>query len=353
MRVRTRPVSVSNRGVSNGRCRSLSMSIILARRVAIASFIAASLGVSTAAAAAPSGESFPQRPLRFVSPFAAGGTSDVIGRLIATRFAEDLGQYVVVENRPGAGGRIGNAYVAHATPDGHTLLVASGAFTAIASVGAKLTYDSLQDFSWIGRVVRYPLVILSNPNSPLTSTEALIERARQQPGKLNYGSVGVGSGFQLAAELFNAMARTEIAHVPYKGSNELSAEVIGGRLDIAYNTIITAYPHVRSGRLRALAVTSLDFNPLIPKTPPVAHTLPGYEMTSFMGLAAPRKTPRPTIARLHQSLTRALAHEEVQSALRGQGGSVDPAGPGVMDRYVAEEIVKWTRLANERAIRIP
>lgn len=322
------------------------------QRFAFASCIVSALS-SSAVDAAQSGETFPQRPLRFVSPFAAGGTSDIIGRLIATRFADDLGQNVVVENRPGAGGRIGNAHVAHATADGHTLLVASGAFTAIASVGAQLTYDSLRDFAWVGRAVRYPLVILSHPGSPLLTTEALIDHARRQPGKLNYGSVGVGSGFQLAAELFNAMARTEIAHVPYKGSNELTSEVLGGRLDIAYNTIITAYPHVKTGRLHAIAVTSTDFNPLLPKTPPVAHTVPGYEMTSFMGLAAPRKTPRSSVMRLHRSLTRALAHTEVGSALLSQGGSIDPLAPDEMDRYVADEIAKWTRLANDRSIRIP
>lgn len=322
-------------------------------RVVCAAVLAGAFASPSSNAADVPHSAFPQRPLRFVSPFAAGGTSDIIGRLIALRFTEDLGQFVVVENRPGAGGRIGNAHVAHATPDGHTLLVASGAFTAIASVGAKLNYDSLGDFAWVGRVVRYPLVILTHPNSALTTTAGLIEQARKQPGKLNYGSVGVGSGFQLAAELFNAMARTEIAHVPYKGSTELATEVLGGRLDIAYNTIITAYPHVKSGRLHAVAVTSRDINPLLPTTPPVAQSLPGYEMTSFMGLAVPRKTPRTIVLRLHRSLTHSLAHGEVQSALLSQGGSIDPAAPDEMNRYVADEIAKWTGVATERAIRIP
>lgn len=184
------------------------------------------------------------RPVRIVSPFAVGGNSDIVGRLLAPRLAERLGQNFIVENRPGAGGITGTSYVARATPDGHTLLIASGAFTSVAAVTKKLPYDALRDFSWISMVVAYPFVVVVKAEAPMRTVEDLIASAKRTPGKLVYGSVGTGSVFHLAAEMFSTMTGTEMLHVPYKGGAEPVTELIGGRIHVIFTTPEAMHKHV-------------------------------------------------------------------------------------------------------------
>ena len=295
---------------------------------------------------------FPMRPVRFVSPFAAGGNTDMVGRAIAPRLAERIGQNVIVENRPGAGGIIGTASVAKGTPDGHSLLFASGAFTSVAATAKNLPYDPLQDFSWINIVITYPFAVIVKNDSPVRSTRDLIELAKRNPGKLNYASVGVGSVFHLATELFGAMSATEMNHVPYKGSAEPLNELIGGRIDVIFTTLTGAYGQIKSGRVRAIAVASKERSPQLPDVPAVAETLPGYEVTSFAGIAAPRATPASVVALLNREVQEVLKQPDINRRFGELGGTVQFTTPEQANRHVAGEVGKWKQIVTQLKIDV-
>jgi tripartite-type tricarboxylate transporter receptor subunit TctC len=292
------------------------------------------------------------RPIRLVSPFAAGGSTDTVGRLIAPRLSERLHQNVIIENRPGAGGLIGTSFVAKATPDGHTLLFVSGAFTAHSAVTKNLPYDPVHDFAWVTMVLTYPFVVVVRYDSPIQTVNDLIAAAKKNPRKLNYGSVGTGSVFHLAAELFGSMTGTEMTHVPFKGGAEPNTELIAGRLDVIFTTTTTAYPQVEAKRMRALAVTSPQPSPQFPGVPTLAQTVPGYEVTSFNGIGSPRATPRAIVARLNREIHAVLAEPEIHKRLTEQGNEVHPSTPEEMTRKVSSEIEKWRRIVAERNIDV-
>ena len=295
---------------------------------------------------------YPLRPVRLVSPFAAGGTSDIVGRLLAPRLAARFGQNFIVENRPGAGGVVGSAYVAKSTPDGHTMLLASGAFTSVAATAKTLPYDPLRDFAWISMVVTYPFVVVVNPGSTVKSVDDLINAAKRSPGKLAYGTVGVGSVFHLAAELFSTMTGAEMLHVPYKGGAEPLNELMGGRIQVIFTTLAGAYPHIEANRVRAVAIASLERSPQLPNVPTVAERLPGYEVTSFQGIAAARGTPPAVIARINQALRGILEAPDIRKRFVDQGGEVRPASPDDTSRHVAGEIAKWKQIVETRKIDV-
>ena len=292
------------------------------------------------------------RPIRLVSPFAAGGSTDTVGRLLAPRLSERLGQNVIVENRPGAGGLIGTSHVAKATPDGHTLLFISGAFTAHSAVTKNLPYDPVRDFAWVSQVLTYPFVVVAKYDSPVQSVNDLIAAAMRNPRKLTYGSVGTGSVFHLAAELFGAMTGTEMTHVPFKGGAEPNTELIAGRLDVIFTTTTTAYPQVEAKRMRALAVTSLQPAAQFPGVPTLAQTLPGYEVTSFNGIGTPRATPRAVVMRLNREIHAVLEQPDLRKRLVEQGNDVAPSTPEEMARKVEGEIRKWQKIVAERKIDV-
>lgn len=298
-------------------------------------------------------ESYPApRPVRLVSPFAAGGNTDVIGRLIAPRLAERLGQNVIVENRPGAGGMVGANHIAKATPDGHSLLFISGAFTAHSAVTKNLPYDPLRDFAWVTTVVTYPFVIVVKADSPMRTVTDLISAAKKSPRKLNYGSVGTGSVFHLAPEYFGSLTGTEMTHIPYKGSAEPTTELIGGRLDVIFTTLTGIYPQIEAKRVRAIAVTSLQPATQLPNVPTAALTVPGYEVLSFAGIGAPRTTPRTVVARLNRDIRAVLEEPEIRRRLTEQGGDVQPESPEEMTGRVAADIAKWKRIVEARKIDV-
>ncbi len=304
------------------------------------------------ASAADAPVSYPSRPVRMVSPFAPGGNTDMVGRTIAPRLAERLGQNVLVDNRPGAGGMIGTAAVAKALPDGHTVLFASGAFTSVAATASKMPYDPVKDFSWVTIVITYPFVVVVRNDSPVRNAAGLVDLARRNPGKLNYGSVGIGSVFHLATELFNSMANTEMLHVPFKGSAEPMTELMAGRLDVIFGTLTGAFPQIQANRVRALAVTSLERSPQLPDTPTMAETLPGYEVTSFAGVAAPRATPQPIVSRLNRELHTVLKQPEIGKLFGELGGSLKLTTPAEADSHVRGEIEKWRRIVAARKIEV-
>jgi tripartite-type tricarboxylate transporter receptor subunit TctC len=320
-------------------------------RPALCAFLIGCAGVVSAHAADPS-KAYPLRPLRLVSPFAAGGNTDIIARMLAPGLSERLGQNVIVENRPGAGSLIGTSYVAKATPDGYTLLVASGAFTSVAATVRPLPFDPVRDFAWVSLVVTYPFVLVVKVDSPVQSVADLVAAAKRSPGRLNYGSVGTGSVFHLAAELFNTMAHTDLTHVPYKGGAEPVTALLGGQIDVIFTTLTGVYPHIQAKRVKAIAIASAERSPQLPQVPTVAQFLPGYEVTSFSGVAATGGTPQPVIARLNRELHAVLALPEVRNRLVETGGEVRPTTPEEMGRHVAAEIAKWKRVVAEKKIEL-
>ena len=314
--------------------------------------LCALFAVASIAHAADTSQEFPSKPIRIVSPFAAGGNTDTLSRYLAPKLIERLGQPVIVENRPGAGGMTGNNYVAKSPPDGYTLLFMSGAYTAHSATVKNLPYDPLRDFEGVSMVITYPFVVIVKAESPMRTISDLIATAKKNPGKLNYGSVGVGSVFHLAAELFNVMAGTDLTHVPYKGGAEPLTELIGGRLDVIFNTLTGSIPHIKSGRVRALAVASLERSAQLPDVPTVAQTLPGYEVTSFAGVVAPRGTPRAVIERLNGELRAVLDLPDIRRQFTDLGGDVKASTPEAMMQHVTDEIAKWKRVVDARKIEI-
>ena len=301
-------------------------------------------------AAAPI-KDYPLRPVRIVSGFQPGGSSDFLVRVLAPRLSERLGQNFVIEHRPGAGGAIGANLVARATPDGYTLIFISGAFTAHAA-SVKTPYDALRDFDWITTIVTYPFVLTVRNDSPARSTAELIALAKKNAGKLNYGSVGIGSVFHLAAELFNVMAGTDTVHIPYKGSTEALTDMIGGRIDFMFMTLTGASPHLRSNRIRAIAICSKDRSPQMPELPPVSQILPGFDVTSFAGMGATGGSPKAVIMTLNRELRAIMAGNDVIKQFTEAGGDMRPGSPQEMTRHVTEEIAKWRRVVKERRIEV-
>jgi len=290
--------------------------------------------------------------VRIVVGFPAGGNTDIISRAMGQKLTERFGQTVIVENRPGAGSMIGTDYVAKATPDGHTLLLVSGAFSTQAAVLKKLPFDPARDFAWITNAVVYPFAVIVKPDARMQSMSDLIAIAKKSPGKLNYGSVGVGSVLHLAAELFNTHASVDMTHVPFKGGSELVIELMGGRLDVVFETLTGAYPHVQAGKLRAIAVTSRERSQQLPNVPTVAQTLPGYEVTSYSGFAAPRGTPPAVIAKLNREMRSILGEQDIRKRFIDLGGDVQPTTPEEFGRHIASEIDKWKKLVIAKNIEV-
>lgn len=313
------------------------------------------LGIGIAGEVTATHESgdFPQsRPIRMVAPFAAGSSSDAFGRYLAPKLSRRLGQTVVVENRPGAGGMIGASIVAKGTPDGHTLLLPSGAFSAQAASVKNLPYDPVNGFQWISSLLTYPFIVIVKHDSSHRSVSDVIADAKRRPGRLNYGSVGVGSVFHLAAELFNSMAAVETVHVPFKGSPEATVALLNGQIDFVFSTITGAMSHIQAHRVRAIAVASKVPSSQLPGVPTVAETLPGFDVTSFSGIAAPAGTPKPVVGRLNQEIRAVLADPETRRHVAALGGDIHPSSPEEMRQLVEGEIAKWRRIVMQRKIEI-
>jgi tripartite-type tricarboxylate transporter receptor subunit TctC len=302
---------------------------------------------------AAAADTYPQpRPVRMVAPFAAGGSSDTFGRYLAPKLSQRLGQNVIVENRPGAGGMIGANIVAKGTPDGHTLLLPSGAFTAHAASVKNLPYDPVRDFTWITTLLTYPFVVIVKQDAPYKTVADFVAEAKRRPGRLSYGTVGVGSVFHLAAELFNSMAKTETLHVPFKGGAEPLVALLGGQIDIIFSTITGSMPHIQANRVRALAVASKEPSSQLPGVPTVAETLPGFDVTSFSAVAGPPGMPRAIVARLNREFNAVLVDPETRKHVQAIGGDVRGGTPEELKSRVEGEIAKWRRIVAERGIEV-
>lgn len=293
---------------------------------------------------------YPSKPVKLVTPFPPGGSADVIARLAAQKLGEALGQPVVVDNRAGAGGVVGNDYAAKQPPDGYTLLLITGAYPVQAAMLKSLPFDPRADIAMVSLLTTYPFVISVRPDSPLKSVGDLIAQAKANPGKLNYPSSGIGTVHHLSGELFNAMAGTEIFHVPFRGGAGPLTEVLAGRVDILLEAMTLSIGQIQAGKLRALAVTSRGRWKALPDVPAVHETLPGYEVISFIGLGATGGTPAPIIERMNGEVRKMLDSADGNKRFVDLGGEPRASSPEEMKSFIEREIAKWREVIAARKI---
>jgi tripartite-type tricarboxylate transporter receptor subunit TctC len=302
----------------------------------------AAVACSTSAAAA---DTYPNRPIRAVVPFAPGGAVDIVARMTAQKLGEVLGQPVVVDNRAGAGGTVGTDIVAKARPDGYTLLIGSMGVAVNAVLYPKLPYDTLRDLAAVTMLAEQPNIIVVHPSVPAKSVRELVALARAKPGQVTYGSGGVGSNSHFATVLFLMKANVEMLHVPYKGLGPAVTELVGGQVQMAVSNVSTALPHVKSGKLRLLAVTTKKRFGLFPDTPTVDESgVPGYESSGWYALWAPARTARDIVARLNAETTKALTSAPMREQLRAQGLEAIPTTPEAFTARLRAEIGQWGKV---------
>ena len=286
-------------------------------------------------------------------PFGAGGPADIYVRAVAQRLSEPLGQQVIVEDRPGAGSAVGTDVVAKSAPDGYTLLMISNTHTINETLNPNLPYNLLRDFSPITQVNVMPNVLVVNPSLPVNSVKELIALAKSKPGKLNYASSGPGTPYHLAAELFKAMSDTQIVHIPHKASGEARASVLGGQVEMMFDSLPTTVQQIKSGKMKGLAITSVKRSPLLPDVPTVAEAgVPGYEADLWLGLVAPAGTPAAIISQLHDETVKILRGPDVQASFQQQG--VVPAGttPAQFAAFLKNEVERWGKVVKFSGARV-
>jgi tripartite-type tricarboxylate transporter receptor subunit TctC len=297
---------------------------------------------------------YPSRPIRFIVPFAPGGGTDLVARMIAQRLPESLGQAVVVDNRGGAGGVIGAELAARAPADGYTLLLGSpGPLTINPNLGAKLPYDSLRDFAPVTLATISPFVLVLHPSVPAGSVKDLIALAKAKPGQLNYGSSGNGAVNHFSAEQFKALAGVSLVHVPYKGSGPAVIDLVAGRLHLTFENLPTVLPHVRSGKLKMLAVGTRSRSAFVPEYPTIAEAgVPGYESSTAFGVLLPAKAPAAIVARLNRETVKILQTPELKERLSTQGLEAVGSTPEQYAAHLKEELARYGRIAKAAGIKI-
>ena len=285
---------------------------------------------------------WPTRPVRIVVPFAAGGTTDIVARVLAEQLAPVLKQPVVVENKAGAGGNVAAAEVAKSTPDGYTYLMGTPGTQAINQfLYPKMPYDTERDLIPVSFAVKVPNVLVVHPSVGARTIQEFIDKARAKPGAMSYGSPGNGSTGQLSSELFKTRAKVFITHIPYRGSGPMLQDLLAGQIQMAIDNLPSAIPHIRSGRLVALGVSSAKPSPQLPDVPPIASVLPGYEAESWFVLVAPRGTPDAIVTRVSAEVDRILKKPDVVERFRGLGAEPVGGTPAELARFIAAETTKW------------
>jgi tripartite-type tricarboxylate transporter receptor subunit TctC len=299
-----------------------------------------------------SAQGYPSKTVRLIVPFAAGGSTDIMGRLVAQKLSAVWGQQVVVDNRPGGSTVIGTDIVAKSAPDGHTLLVTPAPFTIVPSLLKKLPYDPAKDFEPITLINTTPLVVIVHPGVPAKNIKELIALAKARPGVLNFGSSGSGGSNHLAGELFNALADVKITHVPYKGNGPAMTDLLGGHIDMAYNGLTSALQHIRSGKLRCLAVTSLKRSAALPDMPTVDESgLKGFQAIAWNGLTGPAGTPKAAVTRVAADVARLMKSPELADYLKKEGSDAVGSTTGEYTRFLQEETAKWKKVIARAGIK--
>jgi len=310
--------------------------------------------VAAGALVHPAAAQYPERPVRLVVPFPAGGGADTLARIIVPKFAQALGATIVVDNKPGAGGNVGAELVARAAPDGYTLLYGTNGTHAInQSLYARLGFDPVRDFAPVSRMTAIAAMLVVNPELPVHSVGELIQYAKAHPGTVNFASAGNGTTSHLAGELFRTMAGVDIVHVPYRGGALAAVDVVGGQVQMLIDVMPNVYPLAKSGKLRGLACTTATRFPAAPEYPTIAESgLPGYVVSAWDGIFAPAGTPAPIIDALNAAIRRALEDPQVIEALRAHGAQAVPGTPDGLARHVAAEAEKWAQVVKRSGAKI-
>jgi tripartite-type tricarboxylate transporter receptor subunit TctC len=323
----------------------------ISRLTVVGTFALTALG-TTVAVGAESHTSFPQRPVRWIVPFPPGGSVDLVGRVVAQKLYDNWGQQLVVDNRPAAGGRLGTQIAAQAVPDGYTqLLTLNTNLTADRSIFKSLPYDPEKAFTPITIIAGTSQLLIVNPSMPAQNIKELIALAKQKPGQLNYGSSGTGGSLHLAMELFNSMAGISVTHVAYKGGPPAALDLIAGQIDMMFFNTPAALGYVKSGKVRALGVSTAKRSPQLPDVPTIAEAgVPGYEASVWFGLVAPTGTPAPIVDKTYRDIARTLATAEVRQVLLGLGAEPIGTTPQEMARRTKTESQQWARVVTRARI---
>jgi tripartite-type tricarboxylate transporter receptor subunit TctC len=296
-------------------------------------------------------ETYPSRPVRIIAPTGPGGAPDIIARLIGPWLSQGLGQQFVVENRPGSGNNIGTEAVVRAAPDGYTLLIASSSNTINATLYDKLNFVFLRDITAVAGIISLPFVMVVNPSVPAKTVPELVAHAKANPGKISFGSPGIGTPGHVAGELFKMMAGVELIHVPYRGGSAMVSDLLGGQVQVLFGTTSLTAEQVRAGKLRALAVTGATRWEGLPDTPTVGEFVSGYEATSLFGLGAPKQTPVVIIDRLNREINAALDDPTLKARLIKLGGTLLPGSPADFGKLLAFDTEKWSKVIRAASIR--
>ncbi|MBS0291049.1 MAG: tripartite tricarboxylate transporter substrate binding protein [Proteobacteria bacterium] len=294
-------------------------------------------------------QNYPTKPVTIVVPFAPGGTTDILARIVGQGLTSELGQPVIVDNRAGAGGNIGASLAAKAPADGYTLFMGTVGTHAInQALYKKMPFDPVKDFAPISRVATVPNLLVANPKEPYKTVKELIAYAKQHPGKVTFGSPGSGSSPHVSGELFKSMTGTELLHVPYKGSAPAMTDLLGGQISIMFDNMPSAIQHVRSGKLRPIAVTTAKRSPELPDVPTIAESgVPGYEAMSWFGMFAPSGTPKPVLDKLSAALIKVLNQPDVKKKIAEQGGDVVAETPAQFAAFIKSETAKWGKVVKD------
>lgn len=315
--------------------------------------VMAGCALALAATLAQAADNYPSKPVRIVVPFAPGGATDIMSRLVAERLTAKIGQPVIVENKPGGGTMIASDYVARAEPDGYTLLMAASSLGIAPSIYAKVNYDPIKDFAPVSQVASVVHVLEVHPSVPAKTVGELIAYLKANPGKVSYGSVGAGSSTHLEAELFNSMAGVQMAHIPYKGSAPALNDLVAGRIQVMFDAWASSGPFVKDGRLRALAVTTAQPSASVPELATMsASGLPGYSAMPWLGLVAPAGTPKPVIDTLYRAVAEIVKEPAVKTKFSDLGLDIIGSDPQAFGSFIKQDIATWAKVARDANIRL-
>jgi tripartite-type tricarboxylate transporter receptor subunit TctC len=314
---------------------------------------AAAVAASVAAGAEAADSTYPQRPIRLIIPQSPGGASDTVGRVVAQKLAERLGQQVVADNRPGATGNVGAEIVKNAAPDGYTMLLTAPNLVTSPSLYARTGFDPVADFAPVSQTTMSPNVFIVNPSFPARSMKELIEVAKGKPGQIDFSSSGTASTQHLAGELLNILAGVQLVHIPYKGGGPALLDLMAGRVPVMVSTLPAAIPQIKAGKVRALAVTSNKRSAAVPELPTVAEAaaLAGYEASTWQGFVFPAATPRAVVQRMADETIKVVAMKDVQDRLRDQGYEPVGSTPPQFAAYIKSELAKWTKVIKSAGIK--
>ena len=321
---------------------------MLVRSISVASACAMAFGTTHALA-----ETFPTKPVRLIVPFAAGGGADIVGRLVAQKLGDGWGHNVVVDNRPGAGGNIGTEIVARAPADGYTLLLVGPNHTVNISLFSKIPYDPVVDFAPVSVVTSAPYLLLVNPSVGVNTVADFIALAKARPGKILYASAGNGTAGHLGMELIKTMAGIDVVHIPYKGSPPALTDLLAGQVSAAFDNVLSSAPHVKAGKLRAIAVSTSKRSSAMPEVPTVAESgLPGFEVAVWQGILAPAGTPKSTVDALHAAVITALARPDMKVRMAANGTEIIGSSPAEFAAFIKSDIVKWAKVVKNSGARV-